>query len=106
MAMLNNQMVTWVHLTRFGVNATNIKREWFRESQSHSWLSWDHGFISIPPVPAPAEPDLLQGGKAFEGRAKPALEAHRRWGFEDLPPGFFVGFLPCIIRAWHDLTAT
>eukprot|EP00435_Cladocopium_sp_Y103_P019508 s2655_g4.t1 len=27
--------------------------------------------------------DLNQRGKAFDGRAKPALEAHRRWGFED-----------------------
>jgi len=27
--------------------------------------------------------DLNQRGTAFDGRAKPALEAHRRWGFED-----------------------
>jgi len=27
--------------------------------------------------------DLNQRGQAFDGRAKPALEAHRRWGFED-----------------------
>merc|ERR1712232_973728 len=30
--------------------------------------------------------DLTHKGQAFQGRATPALEAHRRWGFQDINP--------------------